>query len=96
MPQNAWGTPVVRIDGGQISNGDDFWKRVAYELDLPSSTENASQSATKAGLEIAVPMVVTASGSQLIQSTNTEKREFTSLASAITYMTQEKITCGDR
>jgi hypothetical protein len=81
----------VWIDGGQISNGDDFWKRVAYELDLPSSTENASQSATKAGLEIAVPMVVTASGSQLIQSTNTEKREFTSLASAITYMTQEKI-----
>jgi hypothetical protein len=81
----------VWIDGGQISSGEDFWKRVSYELRLPTSTETTSESATKAGLEASIPMVVTASGSQLLRSSKTQTHEITSLGSAITYMTQEKI-----
>jgi hypothetical protein len=81
----------VWIDGGQVRTGDDFWARVAYELNLPSATESTSERATKAGLEASIPMVVTASGSQLLQTSKTEKRDITSLGSAITHMTQEKI-----
>src|SRR5438094_5556447 len=77
----------VWIDGGQVKTADDFWARVTYELNLPSETENTSESATKAGLEASIPMVVTASGSQLLQTSKTEKRNITSLGSAITYMT---------
>ena len=36
-------------------------------------------------------MIVTGSGSQLLQVSDTEKREISSLGSAITYLTQEKI-----
>jgi hypothetical protein len=81
----------VWIDGGQVKTGDDFWKRVSFELNLPSSMENTSESTTKGGLEASIPMVITASGSQLIKSSNTETRDIASLGSAITYMTQGKI-----
>jgi len=81
----------VWIDGGQVKDGQDFWNRVAYELNLPSQTENTSEGATKAGIEASIPMVITASGSQLFRTSNTEKRDITSLGSAVTYITQEKI-----
>jgi len=81
----------VWIDGGQVNSGEDFWNRVSYELNLPSSTESTSESATKAGIETSVPMIVTASGSQLLKTSNRAIREITSLGSAITYMTQEKV-----
>ncbi len=81
----------VWIDGGQVTSSDDFWKRVALELNLPSSTENVNESATKGGLEASIPMVITASGSQLFKTATTEKRELASLGSAITYLTQERI-----
>jgi hypothetical protein len=81
----------VWIDGGQIKSGDDFWGRVVYELNLPSDSESTSESATTGGLGVSIPMVCTASGSQLIKTSNTEKREISSLGSAIARMTQEKI-----
>jgi hypothetical protein len=81
----------VWIDGGQIKNADEFWSRVAFELNLPSSTESTDESATKAGIEGGIPMVVTASGSQLFKFTDKEKREVNSLGSAITHMTEKKI-----
>ncbi len=81
----------VWIDGGEIKNGQDFWSRVCYELKLPSQTESTSEAATKGKIEGSVPFVLTASGSQLFQSSETEKRDITSLGSAITHMTQEKI-----
>jgi hypothetical protein len=81
----------VWIDGGQVKDGDDFWNRVVYELNLQASRESTSESATKAGIEASIPMIVTASGSQLLKTSVTEKREIASLASAITYMTEKKI-----
>lgn len=81
----------IWIDGGQIKDGDDFWKRVAYELNLPGSTESVNESATKAGLQGSIPMIVTASGSQLLRRADTEKREIASLGSSITHLTQERI-----
>jgi len=81
----------VWIDGGQVTNGEDFWKRVAYELNLPSQTASTKESATKAGVEASIPMIVTASGSKLLQTSNTEKRDINSLGSVLSYMTQEKI-----
>jgi hypothetical protein len=81
----------VWIDGGQITNAEDFWRRVAYELDLPSSTEHVAQSETKGELGASLPMVITASGSQLFRRSDSEKREINSLSSAITEMTQRKI-----
>src|SRR5438270_1729155 len=33
----------VWIDGGQVGSGDDFWKRVAFELNLPTSKESTSE-----------------------------------------------------
>jgi len=81
----------VWIDGGQIKDGDDFWERVAFELNLPNSIENTRESETEAGLEGSIPMVVTASGSQLFRKSETEKREIVSLGSAVTTMTQDKI-----
>jgi len=81
----------VWIDGGQVGSSDDFWQRVAYELNLPSEKEITRESATKAGIEASIPMVVSASGSQLIQTSKTERREIASMGSAITYMTTEKI-----
>jgi hypothetical protein len=81
----------VWIDGGQVKDGDDFWKRVAYELNLPSTTEKINESEKELGLEGSIPMVITASGSQLFRSSAKETRELKSLASAITHMTQEKI-----
>jgi hypothetical protein len=81
----------VWIDGGQVKDGDDFWQRVAYELNLPDATETTSERETEAGIEGSIPMVVTASGSQLYRRSNTEKREIGSLGSAITYMTQKKV-----
>src|SRR5450759_1634027 len=38
----------VWIDGGQVKTGDDFWERVAHELNLPSESANTSESATNA------------------------------------------------
>ena len=81
----------VWIDGGQIKDGEDFWKRVAYEVNLPSQAESTSESVTKAGLEGSIPMVVTASGSQLFRTSETQKHDIASLGSAITYMTNKKI-----
>ncbi|MEP6537715.1 MAG: P-loop NTPase fold protein, partial [Bryobacteraceae bacterium] len=75
----------------QVKDAVDFWKRVAYELDLPSTIESASQTETKVGIEGSIPLVMTASGSQLLKRSKTEKREVESLASAITDMTQQKI-----
>jgi hypothetical protein len=81
----------VWIDGGQVKDGDDFWKRVVYELNLPSSTEDTSETQKQLGLEGSIPLVITASGSQLSRASTKESRELGSLASAITRMTQEKI-----
>src|SRR5580704_2772938 len=81
----------VWIDGGQISDSGDFWSRVTYELNLPSEKDSTSEGATTAGLQASIPMVMTASGSQLIRTSKTEKHEISSLGSAITYMTQKKI-----
>lgn len=81
----------VWIDGGQIKDAKDFWDRVAYELNLPSKTENTTESETQGALHASIPMVVTASGSQLRRTSQIEAREINSLASAITYMTQEKV-----
>jgi Bacterial TniB protein len=81
----------VWIDGGQVKDDDEFWKRVAHELNLPSEQEITKETATTAGIEAAVPLVITASGSQLIKKASKDKHEINSLASAITLMTQEKI-----
>ncbi len=81
----------VWIDGGQVKNGEDFWQRVSFELNLPSEMETTQETETKAGLEASIPMVITASGSQLLKTSKTEKRDIASLGSAITFMTKEKI-----
>jgi hypothetical protein len=81
----------VWIDGGQVKGGDDFWAQVASELKLPSETESSSESETKGGLEASVPMIVTASGSQLFKTGEKQKYQITSLGSAISYMTERKI-----
>jgi hypothetical protein len=81
----------VWIDGGQVKSGEDFWKRVAHELELPNQTENSEEGATQVGVEGTVPLVVTASGSQLYRQSTSARREINSLGSAVSYMTQEKI-----
>jgi hypothetical protein len=81
----------VWIDGGQVRDAQDFWQRVAHELRLPSETEKSSERETEVALEGSIPFVTTASGSQLYRKGETEKRAINSLASAVTYMTQEKI-----
>jgi hypothetical protein len=81
----------VWIDGGQVKSGDDFWGRVSYELNLPDASESTTASETKAEVGGSVPLVLTANGSQLFRSSTTEKREIESLASAITFLTQNKI-----
>lgn len=81
----------VWIDGGQIKSADEFWDRVAYELNLPSKTESTSERETQGEVQASVPMIVTASGSHLRRTSETQAREIKSLASAITYMTQDKV-----
>ncbi|MDP9055215.1 MAG: TniB family NTP-binding protein [Acidobacteriota bacterium] len=81
----------VWIDGGQVKGGDDFWSRVSYELNLPDSSESTTANETKAEIGGSIPLVLTANGSQLLRSSTTEKREIGSLASAITYLTQNRI-----
>lgn len=81
----------VWIDGGQVKDSENFWDRVASELNLPTSIENVSASETKAELGGSVPLVLTASGSQLARRSKTEKHEVSSLSSALAYMTKEKI-----
>lgn len=48
----------VWIDGGQVKNSNEFWERVALELNLPSETEKTQESATQGGLEASIPMVI--------------------------------------
>lgn len=81
----------VWVDGGQVKSGDDFWSRVSHELNLPNSSENTTADETKGEIGGSIPLVLTASGSQLFRSSTTERREIASLASAITYLTQNKI-----
>ncbi len=82
----------VWIDGRhKVKSGDDFWGRVSYELNLPDASESTTASETKAEVGGSVPLVLTANGSQLFRSSTTEKREIESLASAITFLTQNKI-----
>jgi len=81
----------VWIDGGQIRDGEDFWKRVALELDLPDSIETSKDSASTVTAQVGVPMVMTAGGSQLYESSKTEKRDLNSLGSALAHMTSNKI-----
>ena len=81
----------VWIDGGQVKSGEGFWSRVAFELNLPTETESGGESVTKAGIEGSIPLVITASGSQLYKTSETERRGINSLGSAITYMTEHKI-----
>lgn len=81
----------VWIDGGRVQSGDDFWKQVACELNIPASMEQTSESATQTGLEASLPMVITANGSQFLKSSNVAKHEIQALGSAIACMTQEKI-----
>lgn len=81
----------VWIDGGQVKSSDDFWNRVSYELSLPVASENTTATETKAEVGGSIPLVLTANGSQFFRSSTTEKREIRSLASAITYLTQNKI-----
>lgn len=81
----------VWIDGGQVKTADDFWTRVAFELNIPNSEETTTESATKAGLEASAPMIFTASGSQLLKTSSTERQEISSLASALSLMTRNRI-----
>jgi hypothetical protein len=81
----------VWVDGGQVTTATAFWDLVAHELSLPSETETADDVETEVGIQGSVPFITTASGSQLRRTSGTERRRINSLASAITYMTREKV-----
>ncbi len=80
----------VWVDGGQIKNADDFWKRVSLELKLPDETTSLTENTTTVTGQ-ANMLVATAGGSQLFKTVAGAKREFNSLGSAITYLTEQKI-----
>ncbi len=81
----------VWMDGGQVKDADSFWRRVAAELDIPDSTETGSQNASTISGQVGAPLVLSAGGSQLYQSSRIEKRALSSLGSALSHMTSNKI-----
>lgn len=81
----------VWIDGGQVSTGREFWERVAHDLNLPSESETREESETEVAAEGSLPLLVTASGSQLFRTSASETRRVNSMASAISRLSDEKI-----
>jgi hypothetical protein len=81
----------VWIDGGQVGSGDEFWSKVAGELNIPLEIQTTSGNETSIGIEGSVPLITTASGSKLFSSATTERKRIDSMSSAITTLIQNKI-----
>ena len=81
----------VWIDGGQVQDVTGFWKKVAFELEIPNSTESETSDTSKVGASIGVPTIATAGGSQLYQNSRSSRRSIDSMSAALAYMTNEKI-----
>jgi hypothetical protein len=81
----------VWIDGGKVESAQDFWNKVAGELNIPHETEDTSHRETSVGVEGSVPLITTASGSRLHGSSTTHRRTVDSMSSAITTLLSERI-----
>ena len=81
----------VWIDGGSVEGAADFWDRVAGELNIPATEETENGAQTEIGIEAAVPMITTASGSRLRSRISRETRNIDSMSSAISMMVENKI-----
>lgn len=81
----------VWIDGGQIQSGEDFWEKVAGELNLPLEVEVSKGSTSSLAIEGSIPFITTASGSKLFSSATTERKRIDSMGSALATMLHEKI-----
>jgi archaellum biogenesis ATPase FlaH len=81
----------VWVDGGQVSSGEEFWSKVAGELNIPLELEVTSGRETSIGVEGSVPLLTTASGSKLFSSATTERQRIDSMTSALSTLVQNKI-----
>ncbi len=81
----------VWIDGGQIQSGEDFWGKVAGELNIPLEIEVSKGGETSLAIEGSIPFITTASGSKLFSSGTIERKRINSMGSAIALMLENKI-----
>lgn len=79
----------VWVDGGQILDGDSFWKKVCDELSIPDSIDSGRQSedADKVGLNIAILSV----GGSRLDRTSTVAHKVSGINDAIREMISRKI-----
>lgn len=81
----------VWVDGGQVQTSEEFWGKVAGELNIPLEREVSKGSETALSLEGSVPFITTASGSKLVSSATTERVRIDGMASALATMLEQKI-----
>ncbi len=81
----------IWVDGGQVTTSEEFWSKVASELNIPLASEVSHGGQTTLAIEGSVPFITTASGSKLISSTTTERNRIDSMGAAITTMLENKI-----
>lgn len=81
----------VWVDGGQVSSGEEFWSKVAGELNIPAEKETSRGGETALAIEGSIPFITTASGSKLFSSSTTERARIDSMGSAISAMLEQKI-----
>ncbi len=81
----------VWIDGGQVANGDEFWSKVAGELNIPLESQISRGGQSTIGIQGSLPFITTASGSKLSSSMTTERSRIDSMADAMSLMLQSKM-----
>jgi hypothetical protein len=81
----------VWVDGGQVKTADDFWGRVASELNIPLEAEVSKAKQTILGVEGSVPLLTSASGSRLLSVTESQRARIDSMSSAISALTTGRI-----
>lgn len=81
----------VWIDGGLVADANDFWDRVASELNIPSQEETQTGTQTEVGIEGSIPLVTTASGSQLFSRNKSETRRIDSMSGALSALVENRI-----
>lgn len=81
----------VWIDGGQVRTSDEFWDKVAGELNIPLEMEITKGDETSLGIEGKIPFITTASGSKLFSKSTTERQRISSMSSALATMLDQKI-----
>lgn len=81
----------VWIDGGTVADAEQFWLKVAYELNLPLEVENEGGGDWTISGEAGVPLLTSAGGSKLFVKREKELRRVDSMAESLRVMIEEKI-----